>query len=412
MGNIHPRFLSWVIGNGTGGALLSDLMASAANPNCGGGNHAAPHVELQVLRWLRELLDLPPAFSGVLTSGASIANLVCLQVARQHALGDVRKEGLFGRKPLTFYASTETHSSITRAIETLGIGNKHLRKVPVDSAFRIDVLSLRKMIDDDKEAGLQPACVIAHAGTVNSGAVDNIRDLATLCRELQLWLHVDGAFGALAYLSNDEEHRELLAGLQSANSIVFDAHKWLNVTYDAGVAFVRNTGGIHRATFELVPEYLERQPGLAGGDFWPSQYGLQLSSGFRSLKIWSMLRENGAARVRAVITKCLNMARYVEHLCRKSEHIQVLQQVQLNIAVFRFVHPALTASELDQLNRTLLLDLHNSGRIAPSYTTMLGRYWLRACFVGHRVQKSDAEALVELVLAFGTRLANEALQKK
>ena len=279
MGNVHPRFWSWVMGNGTALGMLAEMLAAGFNPNMGGGEHVGIYVERQVLDWTKQMLGFPPEASGLLVSGGSMANLVALAVARNvQADFDVRREGLQNcRQRLTFYTSSEAHSSIQKAVELLGLGAESLRLLPVDEAFRIDVDALKAAITADRAAGHRPACIIASAGTVNSGAVDPLDALADLAAAEGLWLHVDGAIGALAALASDL--RPKLAGMERADSVALDFHKWLYVQFEAGCVLVRDEAA-HRGTFSLTPEYLEShgERGIAAGTHWPNEYGVQLTS--------------------------------------------------------------------------------------------------------------------------------------
>ncbi len=301
MGNIHPRFWAWVIGTGTPLGALSEMLAATMNPNVGGGEHVANDVEAQVLDWCKEMLGYPAGASGLLVSGGSMANLVGLTVARNTRAGfDVRQHGLQAASAqMTLYGSCEMHSSIHKAAELLGLGSAALRRIPVNADHEMDVSRLRAAIAEDRDAGHLPFCVVGNAGTVNTGAFDRLQALADLCEGEGLWFHVDGAFGALACLSPDL--RPLTAGLTRADSVAFDLHKWLYVPYEAGCVLVRHPDA-HRQAFAVVPEYLAHASrGLAGGNLWFSDYGIQLSRGFRALKVWLSIKEHGIRKYSRVI---------------------------------------------------------------------------------------------------------------
>jgi glutamate/tyrosine decarboxylase-like PLP-dependent enzyme len=404
MGNVHPRFWSWVMGNGTALGMLAEMLAAGFNPNMGGGEHAGIYVERQVIDWTKQMLGFPLEASGLLVSGGSMANLVALTVARNVQAGfDVRRTGLQGcRQPLIFYASSEAHSSIQKAVELIGLGAENLRLLPVDDGFRMDVDALQAAIAADRAAGLQPACVIANACTVNSGAIDPLGTLADLAAAEGLWFHVDGAIGALAALAPDL--RPKLAGMERADSVSLDFHKWLYVQFEAGCVLVRDETA-HRRAFSLTPEYLQSHGdrGVAAGARWPSEYGVQLSRNFRALKIWMSLREHGVEKYGRLISQNARQARYLAALVEATPGLELVAPVDLNIVCFRFNPGSLADAALNALNQEILLRLHESGVAAPSYTTLRGRYTLRVAITNHRSRLEDFDILVREVL----RIAGE-----
>ncbi len=239
MGNIHPRFWGWAMGNGTPTAMLAEMLASAMNPNMGGGDHGGVYVESQVLDWLKELFGYPQSASGLLVSGASMANLVGLTVTRNTSVGyDMRKLGIRAApKPLVLYASKEVHSCIQKAVELLGLGSESLRYIPVDDQYRMQIPLLEASIASDLENGMQPFCVVATAGSINTGAFDDMNAIADICQREGIWFHVDGAFGAFASLA--EEMHEMVSGMQRADSLALDMHKWMFMPF--GLSGVKNT---------------------------------------------------------------------------------------------------------------------------------------------------------------------------
>ena len=324
MGNTHPRFWSWYMGAGTAFGAIADFLASTVNPNMGGGNHVANYVEGQVVDWCKDIVGLPRDSGGLLVSGGSMANFVGLAVARNAMAGiDVRAEGVAAiPQPLVFYASTEVHSCAQKAIELLGLGQAALRKIPADAEFRFDVAALERAIAEDRAAGKKPCCVIGTAATINTGSVDDLTGLADVCQREKLWFHVDGAIGAVLTLS--PTHRKLVAGMERADSVALDLHKWLQVPFEAGCAIVRDRN-LHRGTFALTPEYLEHtERGLASGPLWFSEYGLQLSRGFRALKVWLSFKEHGVDRYGWLIDQTIEQAHHLAALVNAAPELELM----------------------------------------------------------------------------------------
>jgi glutamate/tyrosine decarboxylase-like PLP-dependent enzyme len=403
-GNIHPRFWGWVMGNGTPYAMLAEMLAAGLNINQGGGAQSGGLVEMQVIEWCKEMMGFPSGATGLLVSGGSMANLVGLAVARNAMAGyDIRAEGVQGAKrPMTIYASTEVHSSVQKGVELLGLGSKALRLVPVDKDFAIDVQALRRCISEDRARGMQPVCIVGCAGTVNTGAFDDLQALADICRDEKIWFHVDGAFGALAALS--PELRSLVRGMERADSVAFDMHKWMYLPYEVGCTLVRD-GEAHRRTFALTPEYLEHSNrGIAGSDVWLSDYGVQLSRGFRALKVWMTIKEHGIRKFGRLILQNVEQARYLERLVRAEPRLELVAPVPCNIVCFRYVGRGHDPETLNTLNKELLYRLHESGVAAPSYTTLGERYALRVCITNYRSRFADFDLLVREVLRCGTEI--------
>lgn len=405
MGNTHPRFWAWVMGNGTPLGTLAEMLAAAMNPNVGGGEHAANYVEAQVIDWCKELLGFPAEASGILVSGGSMANLLALAVARSARAGfDVRTEGLRDAPtPLALYGSAEMHSSIQRAVEVLGLGSRSLRVIPVLEDDTIDVVALRATITRDLAAGVCPLCIIATAGTTNTGAIDPLDEMADLAAEHNIWLHVDGAFGALAALS--PELKPLVAGIERADSLAFDLHKWGYQPFEVGCTLVRDRK-LHLDTFTLTPEYLKHgERGTAGGQFWPSDYGIELTRGFRSLKVWMMFKVHGAEKLGRLVRQNVEQARYLAELVEQSAHLELVASVPLNVVCFRFIAPRLDEEQLNALNQELVIRIQESGLAVPSGTRVRGRYAIRCAITNHRSRREDFELLVQAAEGIGQELA-------
>jgi glutamate/tyrosine decarboxylase-like PLP-dependent enzyme len=406
MHTAHPRFWSWYMGSGTVMGALADMLASTLNPNLGGGNHAAPLVEKQVIDWISAMTGFPDSSSGLLTSGASMANFTALTVARNTRCGyDVRRQGVAqaGGAPVA-YASTEIHSCNQKAIETLGLGSDGLCRIPVREDYRIDVGALERRIDEDRKAGKLPFCVIATAGTINTGAIDDLEAIADICARENLWFHVDGAIGAVAILADNV--RPQLAGMERADSIALDLHKWMHIPFEAGCVMVRD-GSAHRDSFALVPEYLAREEedgGLASGNLWFSDYGLQLTRQFRALKVWMSIKEHGLAKFGRMIARNVEQAHYLGSLVAAGKDLEVTAPIGLDIVCFRYNPGRLDTEALHGLNKRLLIELHKGGLAAPSYTTLDGEYCLRVAISNHRSRFEDFDLLVDEVSRVGESL--------
>ena len=390
-GNVHPRFWGWVHGAGLASGVVAELLAAAMDSNCGGRDHAGIHVERAVIEWCKTIFAFPAAAKGILLTGTSMANLVGLAVARTaRSAGEIRRRGLRSRpRDLVAYASTEAHDSIGKALEILGHGRESLRRIPVDREFRIDLEALREAIRRDRQEGREPFCVVGIAGTVNTGSIDDLEALAAICAEEKLWLHVDGAFGSLAVLV--EELRPRLAGLERADSLAFDFHKWLHVPYDAGCLLVRD-GVRLPETFSVRADYLDRNVrGLSGGGEWPADLGPELSRGFRALKVWFAMKEHGIERFGEAIARNCRQAQYLAGLVREAPETELLAPPSLSIVCFRFHPPGWADADLDRLNEDVVADLQESGVAVPSTTRIRGALAIRVNITNHRTRREDLD---------------------
>jgi glutamate/tyrosine decarboxylase-like PLP-dependent enzyme len=394
-GNRHPRFFGWVHGAGTPAGVLAELLAAAMNSNVGGREHAAVYVEREVIRWFAELFGFPVNASGILTSGTSMGNLLAVVAARDAALGPRARAAGIGGARLTAYAGTGVHDSVAKALRTAGLGEDALRLVRLDDALAIDVGALRERIAADRAAGAQPFLVVATAGSVDSGAFDPLGALANLCAAEGLWLHVDGAFGALAVAS--PVHAHLVAGIERADSLAFDAHKWLHAPYAVGCVLFRDERA-HRAAFASEPEYLGRaERGTAAGAPWFTDYGLELSREFRALKVWFTLRHFGIDRLGESIARTCELATTLAGYVDGADDLELLAPVALNVVCFRFRRPGLDDAELDRLNEAIAVLVQESGMAVTSTTRIGGRRALRACIVNHRTDELDLDMLLMAV---------------
>jgi aromatic-L-amino-acid/L-tryptophan decarboxylase len=393
-GNVHPGFMGWVHGAGTPVGLLAEMLAAGLNANLGGRDHMPIEVERQILLWMRELFGFPASASGLFVTGTSMANLMAVLIARTTVLGyEVRRRGL-GEKRLTAYASAAAHGCVRQAVDLAGLGSNALRRIATDADQRMDLAALVATIAEDRRQGFTPFLLVGTGGTVDAGAIDDLAGLADLAGREKLWFHVDAAYGALALMAPDLA--PLFRGIERADSIAFDFHKWGQVPYDAGYLLVRN-GERHRASFAAPAAYLRRETrGLAAGSPWPCDFGPDLSRGFRALKTWFTLKVHGTQALGAAMSRSCALARYLEQRIRATPALELLAPARLNIVCFRY-----RAAGADAANAAIVADLHESGIAAPSTTTIDGKLAIRAALVNHRTREHHIDALLEAVLRFG-----------
>ena len=397
-GNVHPGFMGWVHGGGNAVGVLAEMLAAGLNANLGGRDHMPIEVERQIAEWTRTMLGFPAGASGIFVTGTSMANLMAVWVSRTAALGkEARQHGVGGKGALlTAYTSAAAHGCVSRAMDLAGFGSDALRVMPVNRSHRVDVEAMRAQIKRDREIGLRPFLVVGSAGTVDVGAIDDLSALSALCREEKLWFHVDGAYGALGMLSPLLAPR--LAGLETADSVALDFHKWGQVPYDAGFLLVRDSQR-HLDAFAAPAAYLKRETrGLAAGSPWPCDLGPDLSRGFRALKTWFTLKAFGTEKLGAMIERTCALARYLETKVSSEPRLELLAPAQLNIVCFRY-----RSEDADRVNGEIVSDIQEAGIAAPSTTTLDGKLAIRAAIVNHRTDTRDLDALVAAVLEFGTR---------
>lgn len=395
-GNAHPRFFGWVQGGGTPTGMLAEMLAAGLNSNLGGRDHAPVEVERQIVRWMRELFGFPQTATGIVVTGTSMANLLAVVVAKTKRLGlDTRERGLIGETTrLVAYASSVTHGCVRRAMELSGLGSAALRVIRVDADHRIDLAALREAIVRDLADGFTPFLVVGNAGTVDIGAIDDLNGLAACAEEHDLWFHVDGAFGSLARFSRELAPK--LAGIERADSLACDFHKWAQVPYDAGFLLVRD-GEAHRSAFASEPAYLARdERGLSAGQPWFTDFGPDLSRGFRALKVWFTLKTFGVERLGGVMEETCRLARLLEARVAREPRLELLAPVPLNIVCFR-VRTDDPASA-DRLNRDIVVELQESGIAVPSTTRIDGKLAIRVAIVNHRCREADLDILVDAIL--------------
>jgi aromatic-L-amino-acid/L-tryptophan decarboxylase len=402
LGNTHPRFWGWVNGSGTPSGIVAQLLTGAINANMGGRDHAPIYIERQVVQWMRTLFGYPDSASGLICTGTSSATLLGLSIARFRVLGQAVRDKGNSSEPLRAYCSAQAHVSVQKAMELLGMGSDSLRLVPVRKDFSMDCQALAQMVDEDLAAGMRPFAIVSSVGSVNTGAIDDLVAINRLCSEQGLWHHVDGAFGALIVLS--EKLKSRLQGIEHADSIAFDYHKWMHVTYSAACLLVRD-GDLHQQAFSTTHPYLRGEnKGAAGGAPWPNDFGIDLSRGFAALGVWMQLKEMGTRRLGEAIERNCDQATWLGRQVLEAAELELLAPVSLNIVCFRYAPAGLSTEQLNRLNRHLVVELHCRGIAVPSFTQLDGRTAIRVCIANHRTRQSDLQALLEAVGSLGPEL--------
>lgn len=411
-GNGHPRFFGWVNSPPAVLGIFAEALAAAMNPSCAGGNHAAVYVEREVVNWFKQVVGFPAGSMGLLVSGGSMAALTALAVARQaQCRFDLRTEGLqHASARLKFYRTREGHGCHQKAIELMGVGSRNLRNVQHDHSLRMIPSALDAAILEDRQEGHVPVAVIASAGTVNTGAIDPLDEIANVCARHQVWLHVDGAYGAPSVL--DGEYAKKLSGLSRADSLALDPHKWLYVPVEAGMVLVRD-GRHMRAAFSLIPPYLQtdgKTEGI-GGLPWFSEYGFQQTREFRALKVWMALRYHGLSGYRSSIARDIRLAARLAKSLGASGEFEVFEPQSLSIVCFRYAPREWkeNSQAVDDLNRAVLEKVQGGGEAFLSSTVIDGRFWLRACIVNPRTTEEDLDELVVSVMGWGGSLMRAML---
>jgi len=410
--NSHPRFWGYITSSAAPIGILGDFLASALNQNTGAWflSPMASEIESQTIRWIAELLGFPTTSGGLLVSGGNMANIACFLAARQAKAGwDARARGLYGddAKPLRIYCSKETHTWIQKAADMVGIGADNIRWIPTNKDLRMDTNILREQIRADKEAGDQPFIVIGTGGSVSTGVIDDLPEIAKICREEDLWFHVDGAYGGFAAMLPDAPAE--LKALSEADSVAVDPHKWLYAPLEAGCAIVRDPETL-RAAFAYHPPYYHF--GVEAINYL--DYGPQNSRGFRALKVWLALQHVGRKGYEQMLADDIQLAKELYDLVDKHPELEAFTQA-LSITTFRYVPSDLDSNAegvdeyLNQLNTELLTRLQNSGEAYVSNAVIDGKFTLRACIVNFRTSVEDIEALPEIVLRIG-READKALR--
>ncbi|MFN8377726.1 MAG: pyridoxal-dependent decarboxylase [Anaerolineae bacterium] len=397
LGNQSPRFFGWVNSTPAPLGVLADLLAAAHDSPAVNSDIAAYFVELAVIRWMRTLFRFPSTAGGLLTSGGTVANLLGL-AAMRHMMsqGNMRRLGMTAEPArMVIYTSTQGHSCIQKSAELLGFGDEHLRRIPVDSQYRMDVAALRQAVERDRSNGLRPVAVAANAGTVNSGAIDPLDAIADVCADEALWLHVDGAYGGFGILS--PEAAPLYKGIERADSIAIDPHKWLYAPVEAGCVLVRD-GDLLRSTFGVAPSYLQHDSPYP----WLSEFGIQQTRGFKALKVWMTLQQVGLQGYRDLISSDIAHAKALQAKIQERPDFELVAAGPLSITCFRYQPPGMMDEvTLDAVNRALLKRMNASGKAFMTSTELKGRFVLRACIVNFRTTDADLDALLDAAAEAG-----------
>lgn len=404
---LSPRFLGYINSGGNQASILGELLASAVNQICALWHFspAASEVERRVIQWIAEFIGYTRGAGGCLLSGGSAGNLVGIAVACRHkAQFDAASLGMRGGPPLTIYVSEEGHASLEKAMVLLGMGRNQLRKIAVRDDFTIDLDSLEKHVTEDRRNGYCPISVIGNAGTTNTGSVDPLNVLAGFCRKQGLWFHVDAAYGGPAALT--KAARGLFRGLDQADSVAVNPHKWLYVPVEAACILVREPRAL-RETFQIAADYLrEESDATSDGAFDFKDYGPQLSRSFRALKIWMTFKAYGAKKLRAAIESNIEIMRYLAGRIDQSQDFLLLAPVPLSVVCFQYRTPNISVhgnqKYLDELNRQLLEAIEKDGRVFLSGTKIHGKRALRACSVNHRLRREDADFLLNVIRDIGS----------
>jgi glutamate/tyrosine decarboxylase-like PLP-dependent enzyme len=403
----HPRFMGYICGAGTVPGAVADLLAAALNANAGAFRlgPGAITIETHLTRWFAtQVFGLPEGAFGLFTSGGALANLVALKVARD-ACGapSVRERGISGA-PMAVYCSEAAHLVIDRAVDILGMGTRCLRKISVDDAGRMRVDALERAVEDDARAGVLPAAIVATAGTIGTGAVDPLDEIAQLAARRRAWFHIDGAYGAVACLS--DRLKPLFRGIERADSIAFDPHKWLSTPLAGGCVVARDPERLKRGFAMPLPPYVRQDKERTGDGIDLGLYGPEFSRGFNAFKVLFSLLAHGRRPYAASIERNVDLARHLAEMVDAHPHMERLSDGELSICCFRYVPPALRADDraLDALNERIMTELQVDGRAFCSGAVIAGRFALRACIVNFRTREHDVDALLRVVEDIGARL--------
>jgi len=398
LGHINPRFFAWVNSPAAPISVIGEFLAASMNSSTAGGDQASVYLEHAVLDWLKQIMGLPLTSGGILVSGGSMATTVGLAVMRNvmAASGDVRARGLQAEPgPMIVYTSTEGHSCIQKAVELLGLGTDNLRRVAVDADYRMDVEALKAQIQADRARGLRPVCVAASAGTVNSGAIDPLDAIADVCKAEGLWFHVDGAYGGIGILSEQSGHH--YKGIERADSLGIDPHKWMYMPVECGCALVRDRQAM-RDTFSAVAPYLRDDRQMP----WFSEFGPQQSRAFRALKLWLAIKQIGVEGYRHLISRDIELARLLRRKILARPGLELLSDGPISVTCFRCRPHGI--GDLDAFNRAVIEMIQRKGEVYMTSTQLGGKFSLRVNIINFRTNEADLDFLLDCVEAAAKEL--------
>lgn len=404
IGNVtHPRFFAFIPSPSNFVSVMADALAAGFNPFAGNwleGSGPA-QLELVAIDWLREMCGLPESAGGLFVSGGSMANLTALAAARGARFNHHNEKAIV-------YFSDQTHSSLEKALRILGFAREQIRKLPSDDQFRLQMSELRQAVAEDRAAGKLPFCVIANAGTTNTGAIDPLNALADFCAEEHLWLHIDGAYGAAAAMT--ERGKTLLAGIERADSLSLDPHKWMFQPFEIGCVLLRDAR-LLKKTFHTMAEYLEDTKRAEEEEINYYDYGVQLTRGFRALKLWLSLKTFGAAAFRQAIEHGFALAEFAEHLVRQSNAWEVISPATMGIVAFRYLpHGTRSEDEINEINRRIVEAQVKDGFMFANSTTIKGHVVQRFCTINPRTTEDDVRAAIQKLEQLGSDLVRHQEQ--
>lgn len=401
-GNAGPHMYAYVMAGGNQIGIIADQLAATANQNVAKW-HLAPamtEIDKRVIEWAAELIGYGSNVGGFIGSSGSSANLDGLTIARNifFEQAGIRKKGLFAMKPFVVYCSDETHNSIDKSIQLLGIGSDQLRHIKTNSDFRIDLAALQEQIQTDIEAGLQPFCVVGNAGTVNTGAIDDLAGIAAIAKKYRLWFHVDGAYGGLA--ASLESKKPLYDGIDLADSVALDFHKWLYQPFEVGCVLLKNWSHLKRSYFNSA-SYLDRSLEQGNGRLDFNEHHFLLSRNAKGLKAWMTIKAFGIERIKAMIQKDIDLTDYLNQRIRQASDFELVATSDLAISCFRYTAGLSDAEKVVQLNKRLIPALEKDGRVFITGTTIKGEFVLRACLINHRKTPETTDYLLSVIREVG-----------